>query len=486
MEIYSHFILILSTVGVVSLLSFLLFIWYKDKNYSKHTLLRNYPLIGRGRWFFEYIGKFLHYYIVSNEREEFPFNRHDRSYVYKAAKGNNRTEAFGSTKNDLLNDFSFVHSQFPYMGDKHIPNELTYGNETLNPYTTNSRFNVSAMAFGAISKNAVLALSEGMKIAGGYLNTGEGGLSKYHLSGGADLVFQIGTAKYNCGNDDKTLNIQKLKKIAENNQVKMFEIKLSQGAKPGKGGILPAIKVDKEISEARGIPQGKDSISPNRHIEIDNLDNLMKFIYEVKNNTEKPTGIKLCFGNESQIDELIKSFSEIISRNDLIKKNYYIPSFITLDSSDGGTGAAPMAFIDNIGMNIKESLPYLIKSLNKYGLRSKIKVIVSGKLITPVEIAWAFANGADSVNSARGFLFSLGCIQARLCNKNECPTGITSNKERYVKGLDPKKKSIRVSKYHENIVSDIMDIAHACGVSSVDELNLEHIRERKNIIIKNL
>ena len=471
-----------STTILGATIVFILYIIIYDKYFSRHTLLRNYPLIGRGRWFFEYIGRFLYQYIVSNEREESPFSKHDRVQSYKLAKNNNRTEAFGSTKSETNNDFKFIHSQYPHETTNHIPNSITFGEDTENPYTTNSRFNVSAMAFGAISKNAVLALSKGMKLAGGYLNTGEGGISKYHIEGGADLIFQIGTAKYNISNNDKTLNIEKLKNIANNKQVKMFEIKLSQGAKPAKGGILPASKVNDEVARARGIELGKASISPNKHVDINNNDELTDFINKVKINSKKPTGIKLCFGSEDQIETLINHFSKVY----IEKGISYVPNFITLDGGEGGTGASPTAFLDDMGMNIKESLPVLVEKLTHYKLKDKIKVIASGKLISPTKIAWAFSMGADSVNSARGFLFSLGCIQSRVCNRNKCPTGIASNKGRYINGLDPEKKSIRVFNYHANINKDTMEIANACGVSSYDELKLKHIREISHIKIKEI
>lgn len=320
------------------------------------------------------------------------------------------------------------------------------------------------------------------------MNTGEGGLSKFHTEGGGDIIFQIGTAKYGCSNDDLTLNTEKLKKLSENAQIKMFEVKLSQGAKPGKGGILPKDKVTKEIAEARDIPVGEASISPNSHKEIKNVNDLVNFIAKVKTVTEKPVGFKLCLGDLNQLDQIINAFkNKIIEVEDSgLNADVYYPDFITIDSADGGTGAAPLAHMDNMGMTLKEALPSVKSILSKYNLQNDVKIIASGKLITPVMAGWAFAQGADSINIGRGFLFALGCIQARVCNKNKCPTGITTHKKKYTKGLVPENKSVRVAQYHKNLTEDLMGIAHSCGVSSFDLLTKQHVRNVDRINVKNL
>jgi glutamate synthase domain-containing protein 2 len=475
----------LSTILTILFVCFILgiaFLYYyiKDSRQTKHTLRRNFPVLARGRWLLEHLGTFFRYYLVNNEREEEPFSRHSRSYVYKAGKNNKRNEAFGSTKSYNPRSFSFVHSMFPFIKEETQNSPIVFGEDTENPYTTTSLFNPSAMSFGALSKEAISAISQGICKSGGWMNTGEGGMSAYHTTSGVDIVFQIGTGKFNVGNEDNSLNIDKLHNVAGDPQVKMFEIKLSQGAKPGKGGILPAKKVNAEIASIRGIPEGKASISPNRHIEITDMESLLEFIYTIKSNTKKPTGIKLCANSPHELEELIKAIFEKSSNH------LYRPDFITLDSSDGGTGAAPTAFLDSMGMNILESLPLLNDLLIKYNLKDKIKIISSGKLVTPVEVAWAFAHGADSVNTARGFLFALGCIQARQCNKNTCPTGITTNNSKLRKGLVPSDKAERVYYYHKNMNKDLMDIAHACGVESFELLTTEHIRYPEKISIKNL
>ena len=303
-------------------------------------------------------------------------------------------------------------------------------------------------------------------MAGCWLNTGEGGLSPHHLEGGADIVFQIGTAKYGVRNDDGTLNEEKLREVAAIPQVKMFEIKLSQGAKPGKGGILPGVKVTQEIAAIRGIPVGEDSISPNRHPEINNNEQLLDFIERVKAITGKPVGVKAVVGAYGWLDDLMVR----------IHKRGVWPDFFTLDSGDGGTGAAPMALMDNVGLSIRESLPLVRDIIKRHDLAERIPIIASGKLTTPAEVAWALCAGATFVNSARGFMFALGCIQSLKCNKNTCPTGITTHDKRLQKGLDPADKAVRVANYCRNMRHDVEVIAHSCGVPHPRRLRRFHVR----------
>lgn len=298
------------------------------------------------------------------------------------------------------------------------------------------------------------------------VNTGEGGLSPYHLKGGADIVFQIGTAKYGLRDDNGHLNTEKLKSIAAHPQVKMFELKLAQGAKPGKGGILPAAKVNQEIAAIRGIPVGTDSISPNRHIDVNSIDELLDMLVSIRETTQKPVGFKTVIGTRQWVDDLFSQINERGIEN--------APDFITIDSGDGGTGAAPMSLMDNVGLPIKQSLPFIINKLNQYKLRERIKVITSGKLITPVEVAWALATGADFIASAPGFMFSIGCIQAMQCNKNTCPTGITTHDKDLQSGLDPHNKAIRVRNYVKNMVYEVGMIAHFCGVVEPRQLRRHH------------
>ena len=467
------------------------YVYYKDKKQVRHTLLRNFPLLAHGRWLMESVGHFFRYYMVADDRQEYPFNRADRTTVYKMAKNNNMTEAFGSTQKPDELSFSFIHSLYPFndeKGEDYAPSVLVYGATTENPYYAKSRINISAMSHGALSNNAVLALGKGAKMGGFLQNTGEGGLSQSHIDGGADLIYQIGTAKYGCANPDTSLNTDKLEVLAQNPQIKMFEIKMSQGAKPGKGGILPAVKVTEDIAKARDIPVGQASISPNGHVEVHDDATMIELIYKVKKHSKKPTGIKLCLGSEEQFESLIQTLAqkrfELIESGQLVDAELYTPDYIVVDSSDGGTGAAPAAHMDAMGMHIRTSMPFVKATLIKYNLRKRIHLIVSGKLMTPVWAAWAFANGADAINIARGFLFSLGCIQARKCNKNTCPTGITTHNPRYTKGLVPEEKSVRVYSYHKNLEHELTNIAHSCGVRTYDLLTEKHIRKNELISVK--
>ncbi|MDA8940034.1 FMN-binding glutamate synthase family protein [Pseudoalteromonas marina] len=444
--------------------------YIRDVTQTKHAIRRNYPVIGRFRYFFERQGEFFRQYFFALDREEMPFNRAERSWVYRAAKNVDRTAAFGSTQSlEVTGTVMFMNCAFPTLDEEALaPSEVTLGPYCQTPYSTNSLFNVSGMSFGALSKPAVRALSKGAKLAGCWMNTGEGGLSPYHLEGGADLVFQIGTAKYGVRDENGQLSIEKLKQIAAHEQVKMFELKMSQGAKPGKGGMLPGRKVNAEIAKIRGIPEGEDSISPNGHPEIKNPSDILDMIATVRNTTGKPTGFKAVIGAYGWLETF---FAEINHRG--IES---APDFITIDSADGGTGAAPQPLMDSVGLPLRESLPLVVNMLEKHGLRDRVKIIVSGKLIVPSKVAWALALGADFVVSARGHMFALGCIQAMQCNKDSCPTGITTHNERLQRGLNVADKAQRVANYNKYIHYGAGLIAHSCGVTSARELKREHVR----------
>lgn len=443
-------------------------VFLRDRMQSRDAILRNYPLIGHLRYVFSSLGEFFRQYFFARDREELPFNRAERSWIERASKNCDSTVAFGSTKQIKESGTPiFVNCPYPTL-EKDIESTPPYviGPDTPNPYIATALFNISGMSFGALSAPAVRALSKGAKMAGCWLNTGEGGLSPHHLDGGADIVFQIGTAKYGVRNDDGTLNEEKLRKLAAIPQVKMFEIKLSQGAKPGKGGILPGVKVTPEIAAIRGIPVGEDSISPNRHPEINNNEQLLDLIERVKTLTGKPVGVKAVVGAYGWLDDLTVR----------IHKRGVVPDFFTLDSGDGGTGAAPMALMDNVGLSVRESLPLVRDIIKKHNLAERIPIIASGKLTTPAEAAWALCAGATFINSARGFMFALGCIQSLKCNKNTCPTGITTHDKRLQKGLDPSDKAVRVANYCRNMSHDVEVIAHSCGVPHPRRLRHFHVR----------
>ncbi|MEH6662384.1 MAG: FMN-binding glutamate synthase family protein [Parasphingorhabdus sp.] len=441
-----------------------------DITQKQDAVRRNYPVIGRFRHIFSELGEFFRQYFFAMDREEMPFNRAEREWVERAGKGMDNTIAFGSTKNlDPPGTAIFVNCPFPTLEtDAAETTTCTIGEHSRHPYEATSFFNISAMSFGALSVPAVQALSHGAKLAGCWLNTGEGGLSPFHLEGGCDIVFQIGTAKYGVRDTDGSLSEDKLRAVAAHEQVRMFEIKLSQGAKPGKGGILPGEKVNRMIAEIRGITEGQPSISPNRHPEINSVDQLLDFIHHVREVTGKPTGIKAVVGAYGWLEELCEAIHA--------RGIESAPDFFTLDGGDGGTGAAPMPLMDNVGLQLKESLPMLSDIFHRYGLRDRIKIIASGKRITPSSAAWAICAGADFVNTARGFMFSLGCIQSLKCNKNTCPTGVTTHNPRLQRGLDPQDKKVKVANYCKNIVHEVEVIAHSCGVDEPRKLGRKHVR----------
>ena len=459
-------------LGIVMLIVAVLFVI--DINQTKDAVRRNYPVVGRFRYLFNTLGEFFRQYFFAMDREEMPFNRAQREWIYKSSKGHDNTVAFGSTKAlNATGSFIFANAAFPSL-DTHSAelSILTIGPGAKIPYQPNSIFNISGMSYGALSRPAIRALSKGANLANCWYNTGEGGLSEMHLEGGCDLVFQIGTAKYGVRDKDGNLSDDKLREIAAYENVRMFELKLAQGAKPGKGGMLPGVKVSEEIAKIRGIPVGEDSISPNRHPEIDSVQTLLDMLSHIREVTGKPVGFKTVLGSKKWLEELCE---EIHKRG--IES---APDFITIDSGDGGTGAAPMPLMDNVGTLLFEALPTIVDILNEYGLRERVRVVSSGKLVTPADAAWAICAGADFVVSARGFLFALGCIQSLKCNKNTCPTGITTHNKRLQKGLDPTEKSVRVKHFVERMRYGLGLIAHSCGVAGPRGLGRHHVRIMQN------
>ena len=388
----------------------------------------------------------------------------------RSADGHGNTVAFGSTRNlSVVGTPLFVNAAFPPVDNQFASSEpKVIGAGARIPYSAPSFFNLSGMSYGAISKPAVRALSRGCKRAGIWMNTGEGGLSPYHLEGGCDIVFQIGTAKYGLRDAEGRLDDGKLREVSAHETVRMFEIKLSQGAKPGKGGILPGAKITPEIASIRGIARGQDSISPNRHEEVDDWNDLLDMIGHIREVTGKPTGIKLVVGAEDAIAGLFAAITE--------RGTETAPDFITIDGGEGGTGAAPMPLIDLVGMSIREALPLVANLRNAAGLRDRIALVASGKLVNPGDVAWALATGADFVTSARGFMFALGCIQALKCNKNTCPTGITTHDPRFQKGLVVEDKETRVAAYAKEIIKEVETIAHSVGVAEPRLMRRSHVR----------
>ena len=455
-------------LGLAALTAAVLFVI--DISQTHDAVRRNYPVIGRFRGLFTELGEFFRQYFFAMDREEMPFNRAQRDWVERAAEDKGNTVAFGSTRNLFVTGTPiFVNAAFPPL-ESHTAQvtPMTIGEGARIPYTASSFFNISGMSYGALSKPAIRALSRGARRAGVWLNTGEGGLSEWHLEGGCDLVFQIGTAKYGVRDDEGNLDDDQLRHVAAHAQVKMFEIKLAQGAKPGKGGMLPGSKVNAEIAKVRGIPEGEDSISPNRHAEVDDWEDLLDFIAHVRELTGKPVGIKTVMGHGAALEGL---FDAIRARG-----AESAPDFITLDGGEGGTGAAPMPLIDLVGMSIREALPALVDLRDRAGLKDRVRIVASGKLVNPGDVAWALAAGADFINSARGFLFSLGCIQSLKCNRNTCPTGITTHDKRLQRGLVVEDKELRVAHYVKNLLGEVETIAHSVGVLEPRQMRRHHVR----------
>ena len=467
LQIMASLFIVLIGIGAIAVLC----MYFSDISQTRHTIRRNYPVLGRFRYFFEHMGEFFRQYFFAGERDELPFNRAQRAWVYRAAKNVDRTLAFGSSK-PIRERGSILFLNCPYptlTEDAKEIDSILIGPHCDNPYRPGSLFNISGMSFGALSGPAIQALSQGAKKAGCWYNTGEGGLSPCHLEGGCDIIFQIGTAKYGVRDEQGRMSDDRLRKMAAHKQVRMFEIKLSQGAKPGKGGILPAEKVTPEIARIRLIPIGEDSISPNRHPEINSTDDLLDMIQRVRSVTGKPVGIKFVLGAENWLHDLSNTIHE--------RGIESAPDFMTIDSCDGGTGAAPMALMDDVGLPLKESLPLIHDLLLRYNLRKRIRIICSGKLINPSDAAWALCMGADFIVSARGFMMALGCVQALQCNKNTCPTGITTHDKKLQRGLVPSDKAERVASYHDNLVHDVELIAHSCGVDEPRKLRRYHARQ---------
>lgn len=461
---------IISRALFLAFLVLCIFFFFRDRYQKKHSVLRNFPVIGHFRYWGEFLGEFFRQYFFSNDREELPFNRAERNWVYRASKNIDTMIGFGSTRPlHSTGTVYFVSAPFPLLDSgKAGIKPVTLGPFCKTPYISKHLFNISAMSYGSISKPAILALAGGAKKAGCWLNTGEGGVAPYHLESGCDLVVQIGTAKYGVRDKYGKLSDTKLRNLAEKTNVKMFEIKLSQGAKPGKGGILPAIKVTEEVAKIRGIPAHQDSISPNRHPDINSVDDLLDMIQHIRDITGKPVGCKFVLGSYEWLHDLCLAIHQ--------RGIESAPDFITLDSADGGTGASPQGLMDYMGIPISESLPKLVDILVLYNLRERIKVIVGGKIVTPADVAWALCAGADFINSARGFMFALGCIQSMKCHKNTCPTGITTHKPHLQRGLVVEDKIERVFNYASNMAYEVETLCHSCGVDEPRQLQRRHAR----------
>jgi glutamate synthase domain-containing protein 2 len=458
--------LILGAVGLL-----LAVVAVRDLTQNKHAVTRNFPIVGHFRYFFEELGQPMRQYFFSSDLEERPYNRVTRSWIYQSAKGQNNSVGFGSqVDHHEPGRMHILPSMYPTLSPpvQHpadLPQPRVIGPNRPEPYQPRHFANISGMSFGALSPNAVRALSRGARLSGCYMSTGEGSLSPYHVEGGGDILYQIGPAKFGCRTLDGQFDEDRAARIMALPQVKMVEIKLAQGAKPGKGGLLPKEKITPEIAEIRGIPMGLDCHSPNRFEECPDAGAVLDFVARVKSLTGKPVGLKMVVGARAEIDELCH---EMCRRGDG-------PDFIAVDGKEGGTGAAPLALADYVGLPLIDALTTVDNALRLSGIRDHVTLIASGKIATGGEVATHIALGADLIHIARGFLFSIGCIQALRCHTNACPTGVTTQNRWLQGGLDPADKGVRVANYSLALERDLQMIAHACGLEHPTELHRGHV-----------
>ncbi len=436
---------------------------------TRQAVRRNFPVIGHGRYLMELIRPEINQYFIESNNDGKPFSRNDRSVVYQRAKGELDTLPFGTQRDVYAVGYEWInHSLAPVHPDALASRVIVGGSACTQPYSA-SIFNVSAMSYGSLSKNAVLALNGGAKLGGFAHNTGEGGLSPYHLEPGGDLIWQIGTGYFSCRTPTGDFDPEAFAERATLPNVKMVEIKLSQGAKPGHGGILPAAKLTPEIVQIRRVVPGQDVISPPAHTAFSTPIGLLEFVQQLRElSGGKPVGFKLCVGKRHEFLGIVKAMLETGIR----------PDFITVDGSEGGTGAAPLEFSDSVGTPLNEGLSFVHYALVGAGLREEIRVIASGKVNTGFQMATKVALGADMCNAARAMMFALGCIQALRCNTNRCPTGVATQDPELVHGLHVGDKTQRVARYHRETVKSFFEVLGAAGIREPQELKPWYVMKR--------
>lgn len=451
----------------------LLFFTLRDTFQRRHSILRNFPLLGRIRWTVEGLRPYIQQYLLESETEGRPIHRMFRSIVYKRAKDSLDSMPFGTQMDTYANGYEWIGHSLSAMEVKEMdedPRIWVGGSDCQQPYLA-SVLNISAMSFGSLSANAIIALNKGAAKGHFYHNTGEGGLTPYHLENGGDIVWQIGTGYFGCRNKDGSFNELEFEEKANHASVKMIEIKLSQGAKPGHGGILPADKNSEEIASIRGVEPHTQVDSPPRHTAFNTPLEMMEFIKKLRTLSKgKPIGFKLALGRKSEFIAICKA----------MKKSGVKPDFITVDGGEGGTGAAPLEYTNSVGFPLREALAFVDDVLTGFDLRSDIRVIASGKVFTAFHLVQNLSLGADMCNSARGMMLALGCVQSLSCNTNRCPTGVATQDPRLAKGLDPQDKSVRVFQYHKKTVHALMDILSSTGHQSTSDLNRTHVFRRVN------
>ncbi|MBS3799835.1 MAG: FMN-binding glutamate synthase family protein [Thioalkalivibrio sp.] len=473
-------LIILALVGVITLfwppmawtlvaIVPLLVLGVRDSLQRNHTVLRNFPVIGHGRYFMEMVRPEIQQYFIENNVDAFPIEREFRSVVYQRAKGELETRPFGTQRDVYRVGYEWAaHSIAALSPPAEEPRVIIGGPDCHQPYSA-SLLNISAMSYGAISKNAVLALNHGAKKGNFAHNTGEGGISPYHLEDGGDLIWQIGTGYFGCRTLDGRFDEDRFAEQARRASVRMVEIKLSQGAKPGHGGVLPGIKVDTEVASIRGVPVGETVVSPPGHSAFSTPVELMQFVGRLRSLSDgKPTGLKLAVGHRSDFFALCKAMLE----------TGITPDFITVDGGEGGTGAAPLEFSNSLGMPARDAWIFAHNALVGVGLRDRVRIIASGKILTSFHIVRALAVGADLTASARGMMLALGCIQSLRCNTNHCPTGVTTQKPSLVYGLEVGDKTARVYRFQRETVRGTLELLGAMGLERLEDLQPEHIFRR--------
>ncbi|MCC6709629.1 MAG: FMN-binding glutamate synthase family protein [Gammaproteobacteria bacterium] len=442
---------------------------FVDYSQPRQAIRRNYPVLAHFRFFFEYIRPEIRQYFIEADRDELPFSRAQRSIVYQRAKGTIDKRPFGTQLDVYQPHYEWMnHSIAPTEIDSHDFRIEIGGAQCTRPYSA-SVFNVSAMSFGALSANAIMALNEGARRGGFFHDTGEGSISRYHREKGGDLVWEIGSGYFGCRDEQGRFDADKFAVNAALDQVKMIEIKLSQGAKPGHGGVLPGPKVTAEIAAARGVPPGTDCVSPARHSAFSTPLELMAFVGKLRDlSGGKPVGVKFAVGHPWEWFGMAKAMLE----------SGITPDFIVVDGGEGGTGAAPLEFSDHVGAPLREALMLVHNTLVGMGLRERIRIGASGKVITAFDVARTLAMGADWCNSARGFMFAVGCLQSQTCHSGHCPTGVATQDPQRMRALVVTDKAERVFQYHQNTLSVLKEMLSAAGLSHPRELGPEHVIRR--------
>jgi glutamate synthase domain-containing protein 2 len=437
---------------------------------EKHSILRNYPVLGHMRFFFEGIRPEIRQYLIESDQDEEPFSRDDRSLVYQRAKGEEDARPFGTRMRVYDAGYSWVtHSMQPVHIEDTDFRVRIGGKDCKQPYDA-SIYNISAMSFGSLSANAISALNKGARMGNFAHDTGEGGISRYHRSGGGDLIYEVGSGYFGCRTNDGRFDPEKFRDQASSDQVKMVELKLSQGAKPGHGGMLPASKISPEIAEARGVPMGQDCISPAAHSAFTTPIEMMQFLGKLRDlSAGKPVGFKLCIGHQREFMCMVKAMLE----------TGITPDFIVVDGTEGGTGAAPLEFANHVGMPMVEGLTFVHNTLRGAGIRDQIKLGAAGKVVSAFDIARALALGADWCNSARGFMFAIGCIQAQACHTNHCPVGVATQDPIRQRALDVGHKSERVARFHRNTLKALGEMTGAAGLDNPSEFLPRHLMLRQ-------